>query len=131
MKLETAKELKIVADEFGVKLLEHRYAFGCVTINNECEWDVYQHPKFDNRMHPDLYKFGIPKYTTDELLEWLPWNIKGGYLTLDKGSKGGFMAWYPDLDSNDVLDLDIGGYDTPSEALALLAIELIKNKIIK
>jgi hypothetical protein len=59
--LETAKLL----NDCGV---ESKYAYGdCVG-----KWGIYSHPSIDNRHHPDLYKYGSPAYTWQEILWGYP-----------------------------------------------------------
>ena len=101
MNLKTAKELKEVAEEFGVKLPKNTY-----WINKK----ALQFIKSDG---------DYPAYTTDELLEWLPtfitiWKSDAGYSCGEEYGKNHKIQ-----------------HPTPSEALALLAIELIKKGVIK
>lgn len=72
-------------------------------------------------------------YTTDELLAWLPYQLKIGkrdfYFEFSKNIEGGYYTDYATLDTESV-----GEWFTdrePSNALAKLAIYLIENDLLK
>jgi len=120
MKLETAKELKRVADEFGVELPK---AENIMFISKELEQKHYYNEHGLGYDVPDDWV--VDDYTTDELLEWL------GDLTSITHSLNQYIARKEFIDGTLRKTKAQAQADTSSEALALLAIELIKNKVIK
>ena len=126
MKLETATELTRVADEFGVELpATNKYFQRLKKTTTFIRVDG--HPDGIEKENYEIIK----RYTTDELLEWLPAIIYYGnetlFLTLGKLANK-YVAYYR---SGSEISIYVNGDDTPSEALSLLAIELITNKVIK
>ncbi len=127
MKLETAKELKRVADEFGVELPKVRHLFKGNNLRCSFCGKSSQDGNYCNKR--------IKQFSTDELLEWLgKYSFGNGGVQLYGYNKDGgstldklYSAILTSIDSNKCK----GIASTPSEALVLLAIELIKNKIIK
>ena len=111
MKLDTAKKLKEVCDKHSVEMPEYE----------DCVMDKYN----------NCYN----KYDTDELLEWLPASTTIVKKTdIETKKKVRYYvetftihgsSWAPEKD--DVLGIYA---DTPSEALALLAIELVERGLL-
>ena len=115
MKYETAKRLRKIAEKYGVELPSSKQSFVNKNDSSSPQYEVsnllYEHG------FADVY--GFPCYTTDELLEWLPEDI-----IIWRDSKEKYFA------KRDGYDENFSG-KSPSEALAELAIILIKKGILK
>jgi len=115
MKFKTAERLQRTAEVCEVKLPESEYYWG-VGKNEEC-LECLDDFVVENSWN--LEKVMFPDFTTDELLKWLPIDI-----IIWRDSKEKYFA------KRDGYDENFSG-KSPSEALAELAIILIKKGILK
>ena len=118
--LKNAKKLKEAAEKYRVELpISKKYWVG------DKDNPINYYKAIRTRT------IGVyPAYTTNELLEWLPPIIDNNRIMLQKGLMGNqYYIIFFDLITNE--EQTQTKADTPQDALCLLAIILIKNKIIK
>ena len=121
--LENAKKLHEVANKHDVKLPDSEYYYVLFGAD-KTEWDIKTAFEVKQAQYNNTYK----ALTSDELLEWLDWSYKYGYLVLDKG-RCDYMAGYIDMNGNYLLESE--RVKNPADALCLLAIKMMEKGIIK
>ncbi len=127
--LKNAKKLYEVATKCGVKLPNSEW-WHLTNARQIVHWgDLPEYCK----EHKDTDD-SIPAYTTDELLELMPFKIDDKYLLkLVKVDKYSYVSIYESVSGEKWKKMTTAGLrtDTPADALCLLAITLIDKKIIK